>query len=226
MTEQYILVCNDFLKALSDISEDHKESIDYGAILNILDCIHLEKGFHLKVRFPHFKSYGDKSWFYCYEGEHDIYEEEYNKSVKDVDEFFINYMYDETYNLFNHLIIDSTEMGAWQAYLMSIATHFLPTYWHGGYSRREMVFSDKDVEQKKFLFFLCRNKIKEIPVFGDLPPFVALDGNKAIIKSCYWNMWSGLVRETAEIRFLDKKAYFLEPARHEILFKYNCGIKF
>lgn len=225
MTEQYISICKKFIEVISGITEKDKKSIDYEVILNILDCLHLDDDCHLGIRFPHFHGHGDKSWFYCYEGEHDTYIEEYNNSVKDMDDFFICYLYDEPYNIFNHLTIEPTEKGAWQAYLMSIATHFLPTYGHGGYSRRKMVFSYEELRANKYELLL-HVMPNAIPDFGDLSPSVVINDNLGVVKSHYWNMWCGLVRETVKIRFLNKKAYFLDPIQHETLFKYNCGIRF
>lgn len=225
MKEKCISVCNDFVKALSDIKEENKSRIDYDKILNILDCIHLEENYHLKVRFPHFRGHGDKSWFYCYKGDTDTYEEEYNNRVREVDDFIICYCYDEIHNIFNHLEIEPTYLGAWQAYLMSTATHFLPTCWHGGYSKRVLVFHSNDIlERKSGLFWLERPD--NIPDLGELPPSVTFNGNKAIVKACYWNSWSGLVRETVEIRFLGNRAYFLDSPQKEILFKYDCKIRY
>lgn len=224
MGEKCILVCKEFLQALSGISEKDKDSINYEEILNILNCIKLDYDCHLKIRFPHFIGHGDKSWFYCYEGDRDTYVEEYNKSVNKVDDFFICYMYDETYNIFNHLIIEPTFMGAWQAYLMSIATHFLPTAWHGGYSRRKMVFSSD--EAYAIINKITYRKPENVPTLGDLRPHVSFEGNKATVKSCYWNQWSGLVQETVEIRFIDNRAYFLDSVQHERLVKYDCGIRY
>ena len=225
MKEKCISVCHDFLKVLSHIKEDNKDSIDYDNVLKILDCVHLEPNYHLKVRFPHCHGHGDKSWFYCYEGEYNTYEEEYNNRVKDTDSFFICYNYDDIYNIFNHLIIEPTYMGAWQAYLMSISTYFLPTWWHGGYSRREMVFHGNDICSRKgrFLWF---PKPENLPTYGELSPSVAFVGNKAIVKACFWSPWKGLVRETVEIRFIGKRVLFLESPQHEVLFKYDCGTRY
>lgn len=223
--EKYIDVAKSFVKELDAIKEEEKTK-DYSYLLDILNCIRFDSlTSNLRIRFAKDNGFGDKSWFYSFEGENDDYISEYNKRMDNVNSFFENYMYDDIYDVFNHLKIDFSEMGAWQAYLLSRATHFLPIYWHGGYSRRSLVLSKDDIKDvPAFDFKLLRTV--EVSTNQNVSPSIAIEGNTATVRCCYWNNWRGLVRETVKIDFLDNKAYFLETPTLEVLFNYNCGIKY
>jgi hypothetical protein len=116
-------------------------------------------------------------------------------------------------------------MGAWQAYLLSIAKTVLP--FSGGlyYTKRELIFSHDQLKDKCRLF-----DYEQKPLFKDLDkdvsPWVNIEGGQAVVSCCYWNEWQGLVRENAKIIFFNNRVYLLEDFEEEVLFKYHCGIIF
>ena len=224
MAEDYISICNKFLQVLSEISKDENRDKERPEVLETLNCIRLDFDCHLKVRFAQHGGHGDKSWFYCYVGEHDSYVNAYEKRTKKSSSFFTCYNYDEIYNVFNHLLIEPSPMGAWQAYLMLIATHFLPTAWHGGYSKRSMIFTND--EYLKRINRVTYKKPKVIRNFEDLSPSVTFDGNNATVMCHYWSPWRGLVKESVPMTFIGGKAYFLDAEHRDVLVKYDCGIRF
>ena len=223
--DNYIDIANSFLNELDTIKKEN-ESKDYSYLLDILNCVRLDSiTGKLRIRFANDNGFGDKSWFYCCEGQDDDYMYEYNKRMDDVNSFFEYYMNDDIYDVFNHLKIELSEMGAWQVYLLSRATHFLPVYWHGGYSRRSLVLSEDDIKEVPAFDFKMLRKI-EVSTKQDVSPSITIEGNTATVKCCYWNNWIGLARETVKIDFFNGKAYFLESPTVEVLFNYNCGIKY
>ncbi len=47
----------------------------------------------------------------------------------------------EEFSIWEHLAIDHSPMGAWQACILDFAVAWMPLYWHGGYYRKKYVFS-------------------------------------------------------------------------------------
>ena len=223
--DRYIEVAKSFVIELDKIKET-KNPLDYSYLLDTLNCIRFDSlTAQLRIRFAQHNGYGDKSWFYYYDGRNDKYITEYNKRMEDVNAFIEYYMDEDIYNVFNHLKIELSEMGAWQAYLLAKATHFLPVYWHGGYSRRSLIFSKDDIN-KLPAYTIKRINNLVIPGNQDVSPSITIEGDTATVRCCYWNDWMGLVRETVKIDILDNKAYFLETPTTEVLYKFVCGIRY
>ena len=61
---------------------------------------------------------------------------------------------------------------------------------------------------------------------ADVSPSVKIEDKSAIVSCCHWNDWGGLIRESAKITFFNGKVYLLEDYDEQVLFKYNCGIRF
>lgn len=222
--EQLIKIGDTFIETLKAIPEDDKR-FDWSSILWLLDSVTLEEDYHLGLRFAEDNGFGDKSWFYCYQGNKDTYLEDYNEKIKeygDFSPFNACYIHDEIYDVFDHLKIEHSELGAWQAYLISIASTILPTFWHGTYLCRQMVFSEKHWEELK-LIRSHAHQPSQLSV--DVSPSVKIEGDEAIVSCCFWNDWSGLVRETVYITFQDGKACFLDKSSRETLIEYNCGFR-
>lgn len=223
-TEQYISIFNSYIELLSSLSKGESRVSDGSQILSVLNKIQMDNDCHLMIRYAHRGGHGDKSWLYCYKGDKDTYEEEYEKRMKDSLDFFVCYNYDEIFNVFNHVKVESSEMGAWQAYLLSVATHFLPTCGHGAYSKWTFMPSYEQLKAK--IDRITFRKPQNVPVFEDLSPSVKIEGNKATISCCYWNNWGGLVRRTEQILFINNRAYFIEDGSREVLVKYDCGVRY
>ena len=175
-------------------------------VLSILD----ELTFNgiLKIYFAQHVSIGDNSWFYIDTGH-------------------------STKALEKRLLIEKvgatcSEMSAWQIYLLTTASTVLPAFWHGNYENRQYVFSKSDISN---LSGFCRgnifSKVDISNIADDILPGVELIGNMAKVRCCYWNDWKGLVRETVSINFNDRKRIRInKEIESEVLYKYNCGIRF
>lgn len=119
-------------------------------------------------------------------------------------------------------------MSAWQIYLLTTASTVLPAFWHGNYRNRQYVFSKSDISN--LLGYYRENIFSKVDVSNiadDILPRVELIGNMAKVRCCYWNDWEGLVRETVSINFNDRKNIRInEEIESEVLYEYNCGIKY
>ena len=175
-------------------------------VLSILD----ELTFNgiLKIYFAQHVSIGDNSWFYIDTGHS-------KRTLK------------------KRLLIEKvgatcSKMSAWQIYLLTTASTVLPAFWHGNYRNRQYVFSKSDISN--LLGYYRENIFSKVDVSNiadDILPRVELIGNMAKVRCCYWNDWEGLVRETVSINFNDRKNIRInEEIESEVLYEYNCGIKY
>ena len=169
--------------------------------------------------------FGDVSWFYCYEGDNDIYRDRFNHPDREkLEEFFQCMGNLSEYKIFEHLNVETTAMGAWQAFLLSIAVSQLPTSWHGGYRKKKIIFSKENLEICLSLF--KRIDFSSVNFDDDLKPRVSVEGNDAVVSCCFWNDWRGLYRETNKIKLDNGRADFSEECDVKVLYKYNCGIRY
>ena len=211
----------DYIEVIKDISNGADPSL----LFKVLDAISLEPNFHLGLRLAEEKGFGGKSWFYCYEGDIDTYKKN-NTNPEDPEEvFFSCYDKSEVFKIFDHLLVESSEMGAWQAYLLSVAMTMLPTWWHGGYFRRKYIFQIEDLWNHGQKISLFGPRFEQNEEYEVAPQVIKINDNTAI-SACYWNDWEGLVREKISLSMLDGKVHFKYPFDKEVLYKYKCGIKF
>lgn len=175
-------------------------------VLSILD----ELTFNgiLKIHFAQHVGRGDNSWFYI-----DI-----GHSTKAL----------ENRLLIEKVAAECSEMSAWQIYLLTTASTVLPAFWHGDYENRQYVFSKSDISNLPgFYRENIFSKVDVSNIADDILPEVELVGNMAKVRCCYWNDWKGLVRETVSINFNDRTNIRInEEIESEILYKYDCGIRF
>lgn len=175
-------------------------------VLSILD----ELTFNgiLKIHFAQHVGRGDNSWFYIDTGH----------STKALEKRLLIEKVDAAYS----------EMSAWQIYLLTTASTVLPAFWHGDYENRQYVFSKSDISNLSgFYRENIFSKVDISNIADDILPGIELIGNIAKVRCCYWNDWKGLVRETVSINFNDKKNIRInKEIESEVLYKYNCGIRF
>jgi hypothetical protein len=155
-TEQLIEVGRAYIDALNRLDREHPESVTH--ILDILDCVHPDPDYHLGVYIekpspdeaPTHKC--DQAWFVCYKGDYSpIIRRPYRSKHGGVYNYGTMCYLRFTFDFFNHLYVEPTIMGAWQAYLLSIAKTLLP--FSGGlyYTKRELIFSQdqlKEIEEQ------------------------------------------------------------------------------
>lgn len=227
LTGSLISVGHAYIRALVELDENHPERVPH--ILDILNCIHPDPDYHFGIYIEEppgdFDNGCDQSWFHCYRG---VEKSIMRYADKPHDCLFYHYHDDchlrFTFDFLNHLIVDYSEMGAWQAYLLSIAKTILPFSGVTYYTKRRLIFEHDQLKRvcppKKDL----KEKLQNIK--ADLSPWVKLDGSQAVVSCCYWNPWGGLKREFAIFSFLNNKVYLLDEFHKETLFKYDIGICF
>ena len=131
-------------------------------------------------------------------------------------------------NIFKHLIVEQSAMGAWQAYLLHKLWHVLPLFWHANYDARDYIFSKDDVnsistftEDKRE-----RNAIIALISDFDFTPEVRESNGKYYVSSCFWSNFGGLIREYLELTFDGNKIADIFQFDSKKLYEYNCGIYF
>lgn len=110
----------------------HAKSTDVNSISKALEgtCFRLSPGYKLGLKIAEPGDYlGDNSFFYIYEG---------NRNCKD-------------WNVFDHLLVEKSEVGAWQAYLMYTSPRIMPAYWHGLYENSKFIFIEDDLRDVPIL---------------------------------------------------------------------------
>lgn len=128
------------------------------------------------------------------------------------------------YKIFKHILIDSSEEGAWQIYLLHSLWHILPLWWHANYEHRT--------------FILQRNDLKELSTDSESPldlsseidtklePSIHKYQDYLYVSCCYWTNWGGLIREYIEITVKDNKVVNIVTFDTDVIYDYDCGILF
>lgn len=230
--EQLIKVGASYIEALNSLEENHPE--DVGHILDILDCVHPDPGYHLGIYIE--EPGGDfsvthrceQSWFHCYQGEeepimrrpYDFWEwkDDGNDNMR-----FLRL----TFELFQHLTIDATPMGAWQAYLLCISKTVLPFSGSLYYTKRQLIFTNDQLPE---IWVECDDsiddKLERVKFDEDLSPTIIAKGNEYVVSCCFWSEWGGLFRETVSLTFKDNGKVTIGNFKHDNLYQYDCGISF
>ena len=229
-TESLIFYGISYIEALGKLNESLPECVY--AIHCVLDRIHTDPDYHLGIYIEEpseddAPSHAcDQSWFHCYQGNEEPIMRRPYSPLKWRDGDNDNMLYLRfTFGMFDHLTIEQSKMGAWQAYLLCISKTILP--FSGGlyYTKRKLIFT-KDQLQTANPFWLWKpnEQIKNLQV--DLSPSVSINGNQMIVSCCYWSDWKGLVRENLQLSISEDGKAKIGNFHDEILFKYNCGIRF
>lgn len=208
-----------YLDAIKNLKENQPQNVSL--ILVILNCIHPAQDYHFGIYIEEPAPFDavthacNQSWFHCYQGkEEPIMRRPYNSS---------DWKNGFTYEMFEHLAIEHSPMGAWQAYLLCIAKTLLPFSGISYYTKRKLIFSNDQLRDIRPLF---RKKIPELEKFeNDVAPSVTLDGDTALVSCCYWNDWEGLIREYVPFVFENDRVR-IGDFRQKVLYKYDIGIRF
>ncbi len=220
--EDFIRVARRYIEEIDVIANTSKR--DLSQVLSILNCLRISEGWKLGVRFAEFEDYGDKSWFYCYQGETDTYAEDYRNYVETGNTSGMNYFFqcenfDPIFEIFQHINVEKSPMGAWQAYLLSEATALLPCIWHGAYGSRKFIFSKEDITSWLFLKDVKRNDVDE-----NFAPQISMDGDVAIISCYYLNTFRGLFYDKATLVFSGSKVSFSKNRIDKLIYKSRCEL--
>ena len=185
------------------IQNNSQENI--GSLFSVLDCLSLKQGYHLGLKLASEVGLGDESCFYTYQGDSPI------------DSFSCRVPDDRM--LCKDILVEPSAMGAWQAYLLYISPTILPTFWHGGYIRREYFFDRENY--KGITSGWARGKV-DIKLNQIPQPTVEMRGFAGV--TCpYWNDWEGLVLETVDVDIC-RDGTILRRSQKKVLYKYDCGI--
>lgn len=230
--EQLIMYGIAFINALSNLEEDHPETVS--PIISMLDCVHPDPEYHLGIYIEEPSPFEavthrcDQSWFHCYQGpDEPIVRRQYdNYKWKDGDSenmLFLRF----TFEMFLHLNIDYSIMGAWQAYLLSISKTLLPFSGHLYYTKRKLIFTH---EQLPKVWVECEDsiddKLEQVKYKGNVAPSILIKGNECTISCCYWSKWRGLIREKVNISFMDNGKVKIGDFSHQTLYEYDCGVRY
>ena len=126
------------------------------------------------------------------------------------------------YEIFKHLIVEDSPMGAWQAYWLYSLWHILPMFWHGLYGRRDYLFQFEDVfgiKLEKDANPADRDKLLDI----DLSPEVIGENGDYYVSCCYWTQFGGLIREHVYVNIKGNKVVEIKEFLSETKYEYDCG---
>ncbi len=171
----------------------------------ILNCLRFYTPLRLHIARGDHDSLGDSSWFYVGLNNRDVFE---------------------------YAHCQPSTMAAWQIYLLQCAAETqLPYWWHGGYVRRTYIFAIDDLyriqpefeKDKSVLYKLYESKDMLLANYNILPNARMIDDNIAEVVCCYWNDWSGLIQKTTIVDFKKRE---IKVEKHDVLYKYDCGVRF
>lgn len=201
----------EFLAKINDLV-CNKDITTKDSLFEVLDHIQLKDGYHLGLRLAEQKGMGDHSWFYTFKDEDPLKKEK----TADIETL------KEKQNIFNDLIVKQTEMGAWQAYLLSLDSTVLPLWWHANYMGR-LFFFDRDNFRgiKPFLSEPLPLKIQDIP-----QPSVIKKDDHFIVRCPYWNDWEGLVLVSLNVSFKENGNVSFDNFHQKVLYEFYSGIHF
>lgn len=189
-----------------------KAMVTKDSLFEVLDHIRLKDGYHLGLKLAEENGMGDESFFYTYKDE-DPFKKEITADIEAAV---------RKRDIFTNLIVEQTEMGAWQAYLLSLSPTVLPLWWHANYSKRTYFF---DRNHFKGITPLHREplqlKIKDIP-----QPSVIREDEHFVVQCPYWNDWVGLVLVSMNVSFKKNGTVSFDNFKKEVLYEYDCGICF
>lgn len=215
----YSIKGEDFYKKRIGSVVRTKDIKDKSEVFSSLTSLKMDEGWKLGLKLADNQTHniGDESWFYCYDNQNQVEKE-----------------------LQKHINLVTTEMGAWEMYLLMSSSTVMPTFWHGGYIRRKFLFDISDLEQ---IDALHGKDLSILMNDGQLLPKVSIEldmSNKesedffatseakyiANVYCCYWNEWKGLVREHIRMEISGNKIVSYENVGDYIFYKYDCGIRF
>lgn len=227
-TELYVSKAKEYCDLLNEFANGNK---DYNRLFTVLDCLTLDTNHTLALHLANDKlHFGDVSWFYCYEGDTDIYRDRFNHPNEESHEDFFQCMGNlSEFQIFEHLSVERSEMGAWQAYLLSIALSQLPTWWHGAYRSDDLIFSNEDIRIRRlsFIYKIFGNKQELVLTRPEeeLLPEVWFEGNTAYVRNCYFNKWKGVAKRTTAISFDQNRVKNFDKVQTDVLYPFKCRWK-
>lgn len=175
----------------------------YTDIFKGLDAITMDQGMSLYVEKPKNDWPGDISRLYVL-----VYNE-----TPQID-----------YDIYKHLSVEDSCNGAWQIYLLHTLYHLLPQSQHGIYNSRTPIFDQNDIQNIGTIDEPI--DLSQVTDDNNFYPIISKKGNKYFVSACYWNDWSGLVRELVTITISNDRIISINDVSDTVIYKYDCGIRF
>ncbi len=166
-------------------------------LIKSLDCIKVDEGWHIDINylFPHKKA--RYPILYCYKDKKpDDWESIEKKYTHDNVDGWLFRMRINPYNIYKHISVTPTEMGAWQVYLLEL----YPFIKNGidkdnnDWETTLLVSSYQDIIPERHRENITWENI-------DTRPYVWMKGSKAYVSGCRWVRNSGLFRDIYTIIF-------------------------
>ena len=215
ITNLYISIARNFEHKLSDIAY---RNINADEVLTILKCVALDDNCHIGYRPADYNNgeSGDNANLYLYEGDDWQNGRQSRHSERCIYRLLLPEIKSCQNTVFEHLSIEKSELGAWQAYLLSVSSTMLPAEWHGLYYTRFFVFSKEDIKKIK------PNGSRAILwLWADVTPKVWIKNDTAYVSCCYWNDWDGLIRETMALKYEGDHINRIEMVKEKKLYRYS-----
>ena len=141
---------------------------------------------------------------------------------------FVLYWESETNEeaLLRYILVEMSEQGVWQLYLLKTTPCVMPSVWHGEYMRRKFIFEKYDLSVIEALNDYDLTDLMACPIIW---PSVSLehqteDSVVAHVFCCYWNDWKGLIREHVKMTLKNGRLEKYENQDDLVIYKYHCGI--
>lgn len=173
----------------------------YNQIFDLLDCISLPKGAEFGIT--------EANW------DHPISQQYVSLASGKEDN-----------NIFNHLIVVDSPMGAWQVCILFKLWHILPLFDHAKYERRTYINQTSDITNVFSYNESETNNIRQTLMNREpIRPHITRNGNKYNIEQYYWNDWEGLVREVVKVS-IDNNHVGDFDVESAVEVTYDCGIRY
>lgn len=128
------------------------------------------------------------------------------------------------FNIWEHIKVEDSKAGAWQAYLLNTLWHSLPFFWHGQYDARSYLYSKEDIKKIEFLHDTGIPR-QELATSIQKPEVIQY-GTKYFVACTYWTNWGGIVKELIEISIKDNHVVSFNEVYEWPLFPYYCNLCF
>lgn len=129
---------------------------------------------------------------------------------------------EQDYDIFKHILVESSAEAAWKVYLLHSLWHILPLWWHANYSHRKFILHKID------LIYLSNYRQEPLDLLSEIDvniePTIHKYQDYFYVSCCYWSDWGGLIREYIEITVKDDKVVNIVTFDQEVIYKYDCGI--
>ena len=177
-----------------------KEKYDH--LLSVLDKLTLPNGYRLEIKKPEEVGIGDESKLFvqCPDGE-------------------------KEFDIFKYLRVEQSSMGVWQAHLLYTLWNTLPMFWHALYNERIYINGKEDLP---LIHKYSRKHVNVQPIISGMsvnPEVVGIDGTYYVTYS-YWSDFEGLIRVTDRIEIADNIIKGRYNVTQEVLYRYDCGIRY